>query len=516
MSEKRKAYILQAALFATGLSGVVAEYILATLATYFLGNSVVQWTLIISLMLFFMGVGSRLTKYLFQHLFVWFVGIEFLLSLIVSFSALSTYTMVAMHDYIGVWIYGLAILAGTLIGMELPLAMRLNDRFEAFHINVSNILEKDYYGSLFGGIFFAFVGLPFLGLTYTPFVLGFINLGVAICLLNFFPEILKSKKRWLLNTSAFLLTLTMGLGILYADDIVLFGEQKKYLDKVVYSEQTAYQKIIITQWKDHHWLYLNGNLQFSSFDEALYHEVLVHPAAFLSGHPQKILILGGGDGCAARELLKYPSVESVTIVDLDPGMTRLATENTLLTNINQGALSDERVKVINKDAFNYLQDHLGFYHLIIVDLPDPRSIELSRLYSAEFYRLCYNHLSANGVFITQAGSPYFAPKSYKCINKTIQQAGFTTLPLHNQIITMGEWGWVLGTKHDASSTTLRNRLKKFDSEQIPTRWINREAIGLITSFGKDYFDPTSDSIKVNRIHDPVLPNYYRQGDWSVY
>ena len=516
MNQKATTYILQAALFATGLSGIVAEYILATLATYFLGNSVVQWTLVISMMLFFMGIGSRLTQYLSKNLFVWFVGIEFLLSLMVSFSALSTYSIVTVYDFISIWIYGLAILTGTLIGMELPLAMRLNKKFEAFHINVSNILEKDYYGSLFGGLFFAFVGLPYLGLTYTPFVLGFINLGVAILLLNSFSDLITLKRRRLLNGVAIILSLIMGAGILFADKIVLFGEQKKYLDKVVYSEQTAYQKIVITQWKDHYWLYLNGNLQFSSFDEPLYHEPLVHPAVFLAGKPEQVLILGGGDGCAVRELLKYQGIKKIKLVDLDPAITQLAQENEILNAINNQALSDPKVEIVNKDAFAFLEQGFEFYDVIIVDLPDPRSIELARLYSYEFYRLCFNHLRPNGAIITQAGSPYYAPRSFKCIKKTVGNAGFTTIAMHNQITTMGQWGWVLGTKRDSSSFDLKERLRNFDSSTYPTKWINREAIQLLTSFGKDYFDFEKDSIDINRIHTPVLPEYYRKGNWDVY
>ena len=513
---KSRAYVLQIALFATGLSGVVAEYILATLATYFLGNSVFQWTLIISLMLFCMGIGSRFTKYLTKNLFVWFIGIEFLLSLVVSYSALSSYRLAGYYDYNGVWIYGMAILTGILIGMELPLAVRLNDRYEALATNISNILEKDYYGSLFGGLFFAFVGLPYLGLTYTPFVLGTVNLLVAIGLLNIFPEVLAPRRRTMLNLVAVGVMSMMLWGVVNAEKIVLHGEQKKYLDKVVYSEQTAYQKIVLTAWKDHHWLYLNGNLQFSSFDEPLYHEVLVHPAVCLAKHPQNVLIMGGGDGCAARELLKYEAVEKIHIVDLDPAMTRLAKEHEILTSINEGALDNPRVTVTNADAFQFLKEDFNFYDLIIVDLPDPRSIELSRLYSYEFYRLCYNHLRPNGVMITQAGSPYFASASYRCIDRTMAHAGFQTLPLHNQIITMGEWGWILGTKADTSTLQIKHRLENIGLDSVPTKWLNRSAINLITSFGKNYFDQGVDSIGINRIHTPILPKYYRDGHWSVY
>lgn len=513
---KGKAYILKIALFATGLSGIVSEYILATLATYFLGDSVIQWTLIISLMLFFMGLGSRLTQYFSKNLFTVFVLIEFALSLIVSFSALLTYTLSGYSNYTGVLIYGLATITGALIGMELPLAVRLNERFEELRFNVSSILEKDYYGSLLGGVFFAFVGLPYLGLSHTPFVLGAINLGVAIALLNFFPTIPGKVRRRALNLGALALVAVIGLGVVNAKEIILYGEQKKYIDQVVYSEQSRYQKIVLTRWKDDHWLYLDGNLQFSSYDEPLYHEVLVHPPMQLHEKPTDVLILGGGDGCAARELLKYPNTPNITIVDLDPAITRLAREHEILRAINQDALHHDKVKVINRDALQFMEKVKQYYDLIIIDLPDPRNVELSRLYSYEFYRLCRRQLRPNGLLITQAGSPYFASRSFKCIRKTMKAAGFSVLPMHNQVITMGEWGWVLGAKAQVDPDQMIARLKRMDLEGVETQWLNREAVGLITSFGKDYFDEQRDSVRVNRIHHPVVHKYFLRGEWSVY
>ena len=515
--EKRNSYILKVALFATGLSGIVAEYILATLASYFLGDSVRQWTLIISLMLFCMGLGSRITQSINHRLFEWFVGIEFALSIIVSFSALLTYSVAAISDYCGILIYSLTIITGLFIGMELPLAIRLNDQFEELKVNVAAILEKDYYGSLLGGLFFAFVGLPYLGLTYTPFLLGLINLAVAVALLYFFPYPLKKQvKRWLgflaLGTAFIIFT-----GLFSAEKVILYGEQKKYLDKVVYSEQSRYQKIVLTQWEDDHWLYLDGHLQLSSYDEALYHEVLVHPAMQLTAGPQEVLILGGGDGCAARELFKYDRLSKITLVDLDPSMTRLASEHPVLTQLNEGALSDPRLAIHNTDGFHFLEKESALYDLIIIDLPDPRSVELSRLYSMEFYALCRQRLRPQGVIITQAGSPYFAPASFACIQKTIAAAGFSVIPLHNQVVTMGEWGWILGTKDDHSPQQLIEQLTRPRIDSIDTRWYNPDAARLITSFGKDFFiQKQRDSIQVNRIHNPVVYHYFLKGKWGVY
>lgn len=512
----KKANILKLALFATGFSGIVTEYMLATLATYFLGDSVVQWTLILSIMLFSMGLGSRISKHLTIDIFSTFIVMEFLLSLVVSFSTLSTYSIAAFSKYTGFYIYALAIITGLLIGLELPLAVRLNERFEELKVNISSVLEKDYYGSLAGGLFFAFFGLPHLGLTYTPFVLGAINLTVAFLLLNVFPIPKIKRKKLIFNIVGSILAGIIITGALSAEKLILYGEQKKYKDKIVYYDETRYQKIVITQWKDNYWLYLNNNLQFSSLDEALYHEVLVHPAMQLTPDPEKILVLGGGDGCAVREILKYKQVSSITLVDIDPEMTKLAREHPALLDINQGSLNHDKVNIINADGYTYVEKNQECFDVIIADLPDPRNVELARLYSLEFYLMCRQHLHPEGTLITQAGSPYYAARSFKCIEKTMKAAGFSTLPMHNQILTMGEWGWVLGKKENLERNNAINILQATDYNNLQTQWLDQEAICYITSFGKDFFDQSEEPVKVNKIFNPVLYRYFLNGSWDVY
>lgn len=204
-----KSNILKLSLFATGLSGIVAEYILATLATYFLGNSVFQFTIVLSVMLFSMGLGSRISKYFEKNLLSSFVIIEFTLSLLVAFSALFTYTATAYMEYTGVFIYSFCILIGLLIGMEIPLVVRLNDAYQELRVNVSAVMENDYYGSLIGGLFFAFVGLPYLGLTYTPFVLGAVNFGVALLLLVFLGQLFPKAHKLAFKIGAFAVGLVL-------------------------------------------------------------------------------------------------------------------------------------------------------------------------------------------------------------------------------------------------------------------------------------------------------------------
>ncbi|UII20944.1 polyamine aminopropyltransferase [Fulvivirga ligni] len=510
----RRSTLLKAAIFATGFSGVVAEYILSTLATYFLGDSIFQWVMIISLMLFSMGLGSRISKVFNQHLLKWFLLVEFALSLLVSFAPLLVYTMSAYSTSYESLIYILSIGIGMLIGMEVPLVVRINNEFEELKYNISGILENDYYGSLLGGVFFAFIGLPFLGLMYTPFVLGLVNLLVALLLIVSLKKVMSAADKKLLIPSGGAILIVLVVGLVITKPIILYGEQAKYKDKVVFTEQTPYQRIVITQWKDDYWLYLNGNQQLSTRDEIMYHEPLIHPALTLHPHPENVLVLGGGDGCAAREILKYPTVKNIKLVDLDPAMTELAKTNPILTGLNQNSLSDDRVTVINTDGYQFIQKDTSFYDAIFIDLPDPRTVELGRLYSYEFYRSCYRLLRPQGVIVTQAASPYFATRAFKCIVKTMEEAGFNTVPLHNQVVTMGEWGWSLGQKQSPYED-LKGTLQRLEFD-VDTKWIDHEAMQLVTSFGKGIYVGNTDSVEVNRIHNPVLYKYYLKGNWDLY
>ena len=514
---KKNSFVLKAAIFATGFAGIVAEYILSTLATYFIGNSIFQWTMIVSLMLFCMGLGSRLSKLITHNLIRNFLILEACLSILVAFSSVLVYTLAAVSQYYGIVIYSLSMVIGLLIGLEIPLVVRINKEYEDLKSNISSILEKDYYGSLAGGVFFAFIGLPILGLSYTPFVLGIINFLVAIIVLYRFKAKIKTHQLRGLKAGLTIVFAVLITGIIFTQPIIQWGEQKKYKDKIIYSEQTKHQQIILTEWKNEHWLYLNGNLQFCSIDEKMYHEPLVHPIMQLHPNPQRVLVLGGGDGCAVRELLKYPSIERIDLVDLDTKMTNLGTDHPVLVDINQGSMHSDKLKIYNKDAYIHLeQNTVDFYDVIIADLPDPRNIELGRLYSHEFYTICHRKLRKNGLIITQAGSPYFATDAYNCIDITMQSAGFTTTKLHNQIISMGEWGWILGTKNpNISAAKLTEKLRAIKFENIKTNWINQEAMQLITSFGKEFYK-SKDSVQVNKVHNPVLYKYYLKGNWDIY
>ena len=512
---KYRSGILKLALFATGMSGIVAEYVLSTLATYFLGDSVFQWTMIVSVMLFSMGLGSRLSKQIKTRLLLNFITIEFVLSILTAFVTVIIYLYSAHFGDNTLMIYGMSIVVGVLIGMEIPLVIRLNEEYQELRVNVSSSMENDYYGSLAGGVFFAFIGLPFIGLTYTPFILGTVNFLVALLLIGVLYRQLEKRPRRAILFAATAVCAVLLVGVLVADSVINYGEQLRYRDKIVYEKQSKYQKIVMTTTGEDFFLFINGNQQLCSMDEVLYHEPLVHPVMQLAPMPRHVLIMGGGDGGAAREVLKYPGVEKVVLVDLDPVMTELGREHPLLVGMNQHALNDGKVTIINQDGFIFLEETREFFDVIIVDLPDPKTVELGRLYSKEFYSLCYRRLKINGTMITQAGSPYYAARAFNCIDKTMEAAGFATLPIHNQVVTMGEWGWVLGAK-SIPGEQLKEVAQRLTFEGIPTQWLNSESMTLMTSFGKKIFPGELDSVRVNKIHDPVLYRYYLEGIWDIY
>jgi len=506
--------ILKGCLFATGCAGLVAEFVLSTLASYLLGNAVFQWTVVLSLMLFAMGLGSRLSQHIYHYLLDKFILLEYSLSLLCATSAVAGYGLAAyIPGQINLFIYSYSLLIGLLIGLEIPLVTRINESYESLRTNISSILEKDYYGALAGGLFFAFFALPRLGLTYTPLLLGGINFLVASVLLLKFWSLVHYRR----VCGGCLLLAGMSLVSLgfTTEPIILFSEQARYKDKVIYERQSLYQRIVITQWRDKYWLFINGNEQFSSIDEERYHEPLVHPALKLAPTKRMVLILGGGDGLAVREVLKYPAVKQVTLVDLDPAMTELASSHPVLLRLNQGSLRDPRVRIINQDAFNFLEERGEIYDVIIVDLPDPNSLELTRLYSLEFYQLCKLHLSRYGVLVTQATSPFHSPKAFLSIIKTMERAGFVTLPYHNQIPTLGEWGWVLGMKSGViTAEKLRKRALNLTFKDLATRFINQEAMISMLHFGKGVFE-LQDQVEINTCLNPVLLTYYRQGLWQL-
>ena len=511
---KRLSFILKTCVFATGCAAIVTEYTLATLASYLLGDAILQWTIVISLMLFSMGLGSRYSRKYEGQLLDRFVQIEFGLSFICTFSAMFCFWISAYTIHLGLVVYSVSCMIGFMTGLEIPLITRINQTNESLRENISSVMEYDYYGGLLGGALFAFVLLPFLGLTYTPVLIGSLNLLVASLILWQFPNRLERPR--ILNVQFVALLFISALAFAVAKPIILYGEQYKYKDKIVYQEQTRYQKIVVTQWKDDFWLFINGSTQFSTYDEERYHEPLVHPVMGLIEERNDILLLGGGDGLAAREILKYSDVDSLTLIDLDPAMTRLAQQDEIFLNINQGSLNDPRVHVVNQDAYQFIKESGNLYDAIIIDLPDPKSVSLSLLYSLGFYKMVEKHLKPFGAMVTQSTSPLYSPEAFLCIKKTMQAAGFSILSYQNSVPSMGQWGWNLGVRQESmSAKLLKQKLAMHKFPDIETRFFNQDAMISMVHFGKGLFEKEGE-IEPNTQFNHNIMKYYRQGSWDLY
>ena len=297
--------------------------------------------------------------------------------------------------------------------------------------------------------------------------------------------------------------------VLNRDKQTVYASQNKYFDPVIFSTATAFQQIDITRWKGQLWYYLDRKVHFSTIDPWLYYEPLVHPALSLIPSPQNILIIGGENGLAVKEVLKNKNIQSIDLMPLDTSFLNLAQQHPLFLEVNDNVLSSDRINYLEADIFHYLSQAKGQYELLIVDLPDPNDILTNQYYTKEFYHLCWESLTQNGMMVSQSGSPYFATMAFGLINNTMQSAGFNTLQFHNQVMTAGEWGWTIGSKSSQSIATIL-RTKTF--ENMSLHWLNSEAMQMMLSFGKKQIMEESELI--NTLENPILYKSFNSGNWQ--
>ncbi|HET7578957.1 MAG TPA: polyamine aminopropyltransferase [Bacillales bacterium] len=495
------------------ICGIIFEVLFGALGSYILGDGVKQYTLTISLFLTGMGIGAFLSERVIKQLIATFIRVEFAVALIGGFSALF---MFGVSAYLppgtnSLYLYTVILIVGMLTGLELPILIRkAHEIGVAVHKSTARVLFADYAGGLVGGILFILWLRPEFGLVKTAFIVAIANAGVALWTVYGFRDEIKHTRGY--SVVGWLIMICLVAGALFGGKMAFTFEQKLYKDPIIFSKQTQYQHIIMTKEQGDYRLYLDGNLQFSSVDEARYHEVLVHPTMALAKHPHKVLILGGGDGLAAREVLKYKEVRHITLVDIDPEMTHLARNYPLLVKLNKGSMLSKRVTVHNKDAFQYLKRHQGLYDVVIVDLPDPNNISLNKVYTKEFYELIRNHLAPGGAMVVQATSPVFATKVYWTINKTVESAGLYTGNLHVNVPSFGDWGFVLAARHPF-------KIKGW-SIPVKTRFLKSGMIPALTHFGKDadskiYVNGKRIKFKPNTLVHPDLIRMYQKA-WRYY
>ena len=445
--------LLLASVFVVAACGLIYELTAGALASYLLGDSVLQFSTVIGTYLFAMGLGSWASRHLERQLVAQFLRIELLVGLI---GGLMAPALFIAHNLLPVGslagfralLYALVLLVGALVGLEIPLVMRILQRqFRqryALKDLVSQVLTFDYLGALVVALAFPLLLVPHLGLLRTGIVFGLLNAGVAVWALLLFRGELR---RWRAHAAACAAVSAVLVGaLLGAGALTTWAEERFYGERILYKATSDYQRVIVSAGPAGVRLFLNGNLQFHERDEYRYHEALVHPALLAHGAPRRVLVLGGGDGLAVREILRHAGVESITLVELDPHMTRLFSEQPRLRTLNADALRSPKLTIVHADAFTWLEQQRSpeaVWDVVVIDFPDPSNFALGKLYSTSFYQVVDQHLSAGGFLVVQTTSPLIARKSFWTVVETLEAVGLQTAPYHANVPSFGEWGFVI-------------------------------------------------------------------------
>jgi spermidine synthase len=494
--------ILVVSVFFVASCGLAYELIAGALSSYLLGDSVLQFSTVIGCYLFAMGVGAHGSRYVRDaDLLTRFVDIELAIGLFGGVAAALLFlTFAWVAAPFRAVLYVLVFVIGALVGMEIPLVMRiLHARQAQFADLISRVLTFDYLGALAVALLFPLLLAPHLGLTRTGFLFGLVNVAVAFWTIHSFGgEIAHAPQRILRAAVVFVV---LGAGFLASERLVYWSERGLFGDEIVHALTTPYQRLVITRWKDDLRLYINGNLQFSSRDEHRYHEALVHPAMQSAPWARSVLILGGGDGLALREVLRYDNVKQVTLVDLDPEVTRLFSSSEPLVALNRGSFHDPRVRLINADAARWIEDSTDSYDVAFVDFPDPSTFALGKLYSVPFYSMLRKRVASHGWVVVQATSPYFAPHAYWSIEATLRESGYQTYPYHTYVPSFGEWGFILASSEGSFTPPEQYRL--------PMRYLNRQVTQEMFEFPPDM---RRIAVEANHLNNQALVRYFDE-DW---
>lgn len=492
--------VLLISVFTIATCGLIYELLAGTIASYLLGDSVTQFSTVIGVYLFSMGVGSYLSRHVRRDLIARFIEVEILVGLVGGLSAPALFFAFAEVEAFRVVLYGWVTVTGVLVGLEIPFLIRiLRDEFP-LHDLVSRVLSLDYLGALAASLLFPLWLVPRVGLMRSSFVFGGLNLLVAVWTSHWFR---RHHRRPGLTVQACAALAALTLGAVFADDLTTWSERRLYDDPVVLSRSSPYQRIVLTRGDGGVRLFLNGNLQFSTLDEYRYHEALVHPGLAAVAAPRRVLVLGGGDGMAVRELLKDERIGEVTLVDLDPMMTDIFRRHDAFAALNDHALRSPRVEVVNADAFVWLESNPARYDFVVVDFPDPRTYSLGKLYTTTFYRRLASRLAPGGVAAVQAGSPLVARRAFWCVVETVRAAGLHATPYHAPVPTFGEWGYVLASAEPPDLSGAFPPDLRFLTPAIARSLFEFPA------------DMAAVPAEVNQLNNQVLLQYHAEG-WERY
>lgn len=509
----QRRWLLLTAAVSSG-SGLAAELLLGTLTSYLVGAQALAYGVAVGGFLAAMGLGAYLSRFVAagktlseaaqqRQLLNSFFIIEIVLAPLVALVPMALFALFTLGGPIWIGLVFSTLLLGILSGMEVPLLTRLIELDQHdLGDSLAGVLALDYVGALVGSLLFPAVLLPWIGLLPSAFIIGSFPAWMVFALALVFPRM----RPWRyvgLALAVLLCAVTPAV-------LPLSGklENKLYKAPVVWREQSPYQRIVLTKFGQDVRLFLNGELQLSTVDEYRYHEALVHPAiaaASKTALPKRVLLLGAGDGMALREILKWPSIEKVTLIELDPAVVQLASTQPALVSANGDTLSDSRVEVRYGDAFKQVPQLTEQFDVIIADFPDPDEVAIAKLYSQGFYQQLRAHLKPTGVLVTQASSPFFAPKVIACITKTLAATGLKAAPYNVNIPSFGPWGFVIAAQQALS----------FEDTPLPitTRFLSSELLPTLFVMAKDTVDAAVD---INQLSNPVIVPYQSNPRWAMY
>ncbi|MBQ7066985.1 MAG: polyamine aminopropyltransferase [Lachnospiraceae bacterium] len=480
------------------ICSIVYELMISSISTYLNGDSIKQFSITIGLYMSAMGIGSYLSKYVKKNLFLKFIGVEIFTGILGGFSAFLLFMVNIYTDIYDLIMYIIILAIGILVGLEIPLLTRIIEENDSnIRVNLANIFTFDYIGGLVGSLAFPLLLFPKLGFVTTAFLVGTINICAALLILVRYNKYIEKSKQAF--SFAFIAFFILGFFLILGGKITTEIEEGLYRDDVIYSEQTLYQKIVMTKHKDDLRLFLDGNIQFSSKDEYRYHEALVQIPFLYSENHKRVLILGGGDGLAVREVLKYEDVEEIVLVDIDPAMTELCSTDPQIIALNENALTNEKVTVLNEDGYQFVENNTEPFDVIIVDFPDPNTESLNKLYTNVFYNYVKANLAPGGVVAVQSTSPYYATNSFWCIHKTIKTQFENVIPYHVQVPAFGDWGFNLAFNGERARKELT----------VETKYLTEENMDGLFAFGKDEM-AVLDTVEINAMFKPQLITYYNE------
>ena len=494
---------LLGATFVIAICGLVYELVAGSVSSYLLGDSVYHFSLVIGLFMTAMGIGAYLSRHVTDPEPT-FVGAQIALGLIGGFSAMILFAAFALIENYTAFLFLVSLAIGALVGLEIPLVIRILEGRDALKVTVSNVLTADYIGALAAALLFPLVLVPQLGLMGASFLLGSINLAVAAMGLWLF----RARCGAGLRAAFVLAVIAVGAGAWQSETVLGGMERRLYENEIVLARDTPYQRVIVARDGKRVQLFLDGSIQFDTLDEHRYHESLVHPAMTRAPRIDRVLILGGGDGMAAREVLRYGAVAQVVLVDIDPEVTSLFRDHPALAPLNGGALADPRVEIVNADAWEYLKDGTEPFDVAILDLPDPKDLAVAKLYSRAFYSTLVSRMAAGGVIVTQATSPLYARKAFWTVEATLRATldpfsearTLTTIPYHAYIPSFGEWGFVIAGA----------RLSGAPRRSLPEglRFMDTESFGAMRRFPADMARLDREAAT---LFDQPLPRLYEEG-----